>query len=76
MRQDYNYREYALRRSRRGFELARSYGAEDAAAAFAKGQQQLELVQRQATISRLYPHQVPCITTCADIRSRGNNAAR
>lgn len=56
--QDYNYRDYALRRARTGFEQARLHTAEEAVEAFAKGQQQLEVVRRQATISRLYPHQV------------------
>lgn len=54
---DYNYRDYALRRARTGFEQARLHTAEEAVEAFAKGQQQLEVVRRQATISRLYPHQ-------------------
>ena len=56
--QDYNYRDYALRRARKGFEMARGFAPEEAEVAFAKGQQQLDLVRRQATISQLYPHQV------------------
>eukprot|EP00904_Undaria_pinnatifida_P006442 jgi/Undpi1/2928/HiC_scaffold_14.g06305.m1 len=54
---DYNYRDYALRRARKGFEMARGFAPEEAEVAFAKGQQQLDLVRRQATISQLYPHQ-------------------
>ena len=47
-----------MRRARKGFEMARGFAPEEAEVAFAKGQQQLELVRRQATISQLYPHQV------------------
>lgn len=38
--------------------MARGYAPEEAQAAFSKGEQQLDLVRRQATISQLYPHQV------------------
>lgn len=68
MTQDYNYREYAMRRARKGFEMARGLSPSDAAGAFAKGQQELEVVRRQAVISRLYPHQVwylPFPPTCS-----------
>ncbi|CAN0420311.1 unnamed protein product, partial [Hapterophycus canaliculatus] len=60
---DYNYREYALRRARRGFELARGFAPEEAEAAFAKGQRELEIVRRQAAISQLYPHQTSVMET-------------
>ncbi|CAN0162342.1 unnamed protein product [Ectocarpus sp. 6 AP-2014] len=60
---DYNYREYALRRARRGFELARGFAPEDAEAAFKKGQRELEIVRRQAAISQLYPHQTSVMET-------------
>lgn len=38
--------------------MARGFAPEEAEAAFAKGQRQLEVVRRQAAISQLYPHQV------------------
>lgn len=38
--------------------MARGFAPEEAEAAFAKGQRELEIVRRQAAISQLYPHQV------------------
>ena len=38
--------------------MARGFAPEEAEAAFAKGQRELEVVRRQAAISQLYPHQV------------------
>ncbi|CAN0380105.1 unnamed protein product [Ascophyllum nodosum] len=60
---DYNYRDYALRRARKGFEMARAFSPEEAEAAFEKGKQQLEVVRRQAIISQLYPHKASVMET-------------
>ncbi|CAN0370543.1 unnamed protein product [Discosporangium mesarthrocarpum] len=58
MLKDYNYRDYALRRARLGFEKSRGLNKEECAGLFSKGKEMLEVLRRQATISRLYPHQV------------------
>ncbi|KAL7563755.1 hypothetical protein ACA910_020441 [Epithemia clementina (nom. ined.)] len=52
---DYNFRMYALRRVKVGFQKNRSLQGEDAAAALANGMDQLEMLRRQATLSQLYP---------------------
>lgn len=53
---NYNFREYALRRVRLGFRenVGASDGAE-IAKLLLNGQQQLEVVRKQAVISQLYP---------------------
>uniref|UniRef100_A0A7S1G6K1 Complex 1 LYR protein domain-containing protein n=1 Tax=Bicosoecida sp. CB-2014 TaxID=1486930 RepID=A0A7S1G6K1_9STRA len=51
---DYNFREYALRRARAGFEENRAASGDAAAAALAEGNAALEVLRRQALISSLY----------------------
>ncbi|CAM9681264.1 unnamed protein product [Laminaria digitata] len=48
--------------------MARGFAPEEAEVAFAKGQQQLELVRRQATISQLYPHQTSVMETISPLQ--------
>ncbi|CAM9486524.1 unnamed protein product, partial [Chrysoparadoxa australica] len=52
---DYNFRSYALRRSRLGFEQHRSDSPAQAEQALAWGTEQLGLVRRHAIMSQLYP---------------------
>ncbi|CAM9306033.1 unnamed protein product, partial [Choristocarpus tenellus] len=54
---DYNYRDYAIRRARLGFVKARECSPNESEKIFAKGEEQLQILRRQAIISRLYPHQ-------------------
>mmetsp|Transcript_8509 Transcript_8509/g.11154 ORF Transcript_8509/g.11154 Transcript_8509/m.11154 type:complete len:94 (-) Transcript_8509:146-427(-) len=56
--QDYNFRAYALRRSRVGFEKNKNVEGDELAHIFSKGLQQLETVRRQALIGQLYPHEL------------------
>ena len=52
----YNFREYALRRVREDFHSSRSIAdVAQARAAYDFGVQQLELIKRQAAISRMFP---------------------
>ena len=53
--QDYNFRMYALRRTRTGYSEARDLAGDSAAAALAYGRDQLQVLKRQALISQLYP---------------------
>eukprot|EP00531_Pseudo-nitzschia_arenysensis_P005700 CAMPEP_0116143522 /NCGR_PEP_ID=MMETSP0329-20121206/15498_1 /TAXON_ID=697910 /ORGANISM="Pseudo-nitzschia arenysensis, Strain B593" /LENGTH=85 /DNA_ID=CAMNT_0003638853 /DNA_START=65 /DNA_END=322 /DNA_ORIENTATION=+ len=52
---DYNFRAYAMRRVRGGFEKNRQLEGDAAQAAFVEGKEQLAVLTRQSTISRLYP---------------------
>ena len=51
---DYNFREYALRRARLGFEQNAHLSGPESAAAFAQGQQQAALLHRQAVVGNFY----------------------
>lgn len=52
---DYNFRSYAIRRIKHGFEKNRSLSGEALEAAFKEGESNLAVVQRQSTLSKLYP---------------------
>jgi len=52
---DYNFRSYAMRRVKVGFESNRSLIGEEANIAFAEGKRELETLKRQAIIGNLYP---------------------
>uniref|UniRef100_A0A7S2C619 Complex 1 LYR protein domain-containing protein n=1 Tax=Florenciella parvula TaxID=236787 RepID=A0A7S2C619_9STRA len=51
---DYNFRSYASRRARLGFEEARAVGAEDAARLYEEGQKTLGMIRRQALLGQWY----------------------
>mmetsp|Transcript_5966 Transcript_5966/g.14464 ORF Transcript_5966/g.14464 Transcript_5966/m.14464 type:complete len:86 (+) Transcript_5966:114-371(+) len=52
---DYNFRKYAMRRVRGGFEKNRHLEGDAAQAALNEGKEQMAVLTRQSTISRLYP---------------------
>lgn len=55
---NYNFRNHALRRVREEFRASASLETpEDVASRLAFGEEQLQLVRRQATISQLYPQE-------------------
>ena len=68
---DYNFRSYAKRRARLGFEQSRDLrpGAEHDKA-FAFGREQLELVRRQAVMSSMYTHEKSVMESIAESRRR------
>ena len=53
--QDYNFRSYAIRRTRQGFRESKSVAPEEAERLYQSGLKQLEVVNRQAIISSLFP---------------------
>ena len=53
--QDYNFRSYAIRRTRQGFREAKRVSPEEAERLYQSGLKQLEVVNRQAIISSLFP---------------------
>jgi len=55
---DYNFRSYAQRRVRVGFETARNYTGVERDNALMEGNRHLELLKRQGTISSLYPSEM------------------
>ncbi|KAL7443978.1 hypothetical protein ACHAXH_009888 [Discostella pseudostelligera] len=52
---NYNFRLYALRRVRIGFENNRNLTGSEAEDAFVEGKEQLEILKRQAVVGHLYP---------------------
>mmetsp|Transcript_34962 Transcript_34962/g.104293 ORF Transcript_34962/g.104293 Transcript_34962/m.104293 type:complete len:83 (-) Transcript_34962:382-630(-) len=52
---DYNFRSFAIRRVKTGFAANRDLQGEEASAALAEGQQQLEVLRRQVILGQLYP---------------------
>ncbi|KAL3761868.1 hypothetical protein ACHAWU_009033 [Discostella pseudostelligera] len=52
---NYNFRVYALRRVRIGFENNRNLTGGEAEDAFVEGKEQLEILKRQAVLGHLYP---------------------
>jgi len=52
---DYNFRAYAMRRVRGGFDKNRNLEGDAAQKALNEGQEQLSVLARQSAISRLYP---------------------
>mmetsp|Transcript_17102 Transcript_17102/g.26640 ORF Transcript_17102/g.26640 Transcript_17102/m.26640 type:complete len:96 (-) Transcript_17102:401-688(-) len=55
MIKDYNFREYALRRTRDGFRSNQSLQGEELSKVYSNGLNQFEIVRRQALIGQLYP---------------------
>ena len=54
---DYNFREYALRRVRVGFEQGRSLaGREELSAALKEAEEGMGIIRRTAVMGGLYPH--------------------
>lgn len=53
--QDYNFRSYAIRRTRQGFREAKDVSPEEAERLYQTGLKQLEVVNRQAIIGSLFP---------------------
>jgi len=60
---DYNFRSYALRRVKGGFQKNQSLQGSEAAAAIQVGQEQLEVLKRQAIIGNLYPSETNVMET-------------
>lgn len=52
---DYNYRSYAVRRTKAGFDMNRSLQGEEAMKAISHGEKQLHVLHRQRVIGGLYP---------------------
>jgi len=52
---DYNFRMYAIRRVREGFEMNRNLAGEEAAVALRSGEEQLAVLRRQVILGDLYP---------------------
>jgi len=52
---DYNFRSYAIRRVRAGFDRNLLLEGDAARAALKEGEEQLAMLTRQSAISRLYP---------------------
>ncbi|CAB9527263.1 LYR motif-containing protein 4 [Seminavis robusta] len=52
---DYNFRSYAVRRVKVGFQKSRELQGEEAAAAMKYGQEQLKILKRQVILGDLYP---------------------
>lgn len=53
--ENYNFRDYAQRRARIGFEENRSVGGEALESEVKKGMEQLDMLRRQVMIGSLYP---------------------
>eukprot|EP00934_Nitzschia_sp_Nitz4_P000772 Nitzschia sp. Nitz4//scaffold146_size56529//10442//10866//NITZ4_006570-RA/size56529-augustus-gene-0.2-mRNA-1//-1//CDS//3329536617//772//frame0 len=52
---DYNFRSHAVRRVKAGFHQNKALTGEEATAAFQEGEKQLQVLQRQVIIGKLYP---------------------
>eukprot|EP00814_Leptocylindrus_danicus_P005345 CAMPEP_0116018874 /NCGR_PEP_ID=MMETSP0321-20121206/8899_1 /TAXON_ID=163516 /ORGANISM="Leptocylindrus danicus var. danicus, Strain B650" /LENGTH=83 /DNA_ID=CAMNT_0003489333 /DNA_START=167 /DNA_END=418 /DNA_ORIENTATION=+ len=52
---DYNFRTYAIRRVKKGFELNRNLAGLEINAAIEDGKRQLDMLKRQSTIGQMYP---------------------
>mmetsp|Transcript_17154 Transcript_17154/g.25993 ORF Transcript_17154/g.25993 Transcript_17154/m.25993 type:complete len:85 (-) Transcript_17154:856-1110(-) len=52
---DYNFRSYALRRIKAGFNKNRQLQGEEITSALCEGQNQLEMLKRQSMLTRMYP---------------------
>mmetsp|Transcript_16796 Transcript_16796/g.22990 ORF Transcript_16796/g.22990 Transcript_16796/m.22990 type:complete len:84 (-) Transcript_16796:398-649(-) len=52
---DYNFRSYAVRRVKTGFNANRNLQGEEATAAITEGVKQLEVLKRQVVLGQLYP---------------------
>mmetsp|Transcript_6862 Transcript_6862/g.15889 ORF Transcript_6862/g.15889 Transcript_6862/m.15889 type:complete len:82 (-) Transcript_6862:317-562(-) len=52
---NYNFRLYAIRRTRIGFESNKNLSGKDAELALQEGKEQLDLLRRQVVLGNLYP---------------------
>mmetsp|Transcript_13783 Transcript_13783/g.20191 ORF Transcript_13783/g.20191 Transcript_13783/m.20191 type:complete len:81 (+) Transcript_13783:236-478(+) len=52
---DYNFRSYAIRRVKAGFEMNKDLQGDAATAALQDGEHQLGVLKRQAVLGQLYP---------------------
>ncbi|KAL7465432.1 hypothetical protein ACHAXS_005756 [Conticribra weissflogii] len=52
---NYNFRHYAIRRTRAGFTANRDLTGNEAVVALQEGQEQLEVLKRQVVLGTLYP---------------------
>jgi LYR motif-containing protein 4 len=52
---DYNFRSHALRRIKYGFRENINKGSDEVPELYERGQQQLNMLTRQAVLSQLYP---------------------
>mmetsp|Transcript_15566 Transcript_15566/g.25927 ORF Transcript_15566/g.25927 Transcript_15566/m.25927 type:complete len:80 (+) Transcript_15566:85-324(+) len=52
---DYNFRSYAVRRVKAGFDKNRNLTGEEAAVAMRDGEEQLQVLKRQVVLGQLYP---------------------
>mmetsp|Transcript_14843 Transcript_14843/g.33504 ORF Transcript_14843/g.33504 Transcript_14843/m.33504 type:complete len:82 (+) Transcript_14843:204-449(+) len=52
---NYNFRLYAIRRTRIGFESNKNLSGKDAELALQEGKEQLEILRRQVVLGNLYP---------------------
>jgi len=69
---DYNLRSYARRRAREAFRQGKDAAQEDVLALVMRARKELEVVERQATISRLYQHEESVI----EVLQRTKKASR
>lgn len=61
--QDYNYKQYCLRRVREGFRANRNASGEELTAVLGKAREQAALIERQASVSSLFPTGVDHVTS-------------
>eukprot|EP00579_Thalassiosira_antarctica_P007980 CAMPEP_0201882730 /NCGR_PEP_ID=MMETSP0902-20130614/14373_1 /ASSEMBLY_ACC=CAM_ASM_000551 /TAXON_ID=420261 /ORGANISM="Thalassiosira antarctica, Strain CCMP982" /LENGTH=84 /DNA_ID=CAMNT_0048411319 /DNA_START=71 /DNA_END=325 /DNA_ORIENTATION=- len=52
---NYNFRHYAIRRVKVGFQLNKDLTGNEAGLAFREGEEQLDILKRQVVIGGLYP---------------------
>mmetsp|Transcript_14521 Transcript_14521/g.24831 ORF Transcript_14521/g.24831 Transcript_14521/m.24831 type:complete len:84 (+) Transcript_14521:158-409(+) len=52
---NYNFRQYAIRRVKVGFQINRDLTGNEADLAFREGEEQLDILRRQVVLGGLYP---------------------
>mmetsp|Transcript_13225 Transcript_13225/g.19986 ORF Transcript_13225/g.19986 Transcript_13225/m.19986 type:complete len:84 (-) Transcript_13225:316-567(-) len=52
---NYNFRQYAIRRVKVGFQLNKDLTGNEASIAFREGEEQLDILRRQVVLGSLYP---------------------
>eukprot|EP00970_Alexandrium_tamarense_P004623 scaffold771_cov177-Alexandrium_tamarense.AAC.17 len=52
---NYNFRDYAVRRVKLGFQINRNLAGAEAELALREGQEQLDILRRQVVLGQLYP---------------------
>ncbi|KAL3787678.1 hypothetical protein ACHAWO_000478 [Cyclotella atomus] len=62
---NYNFREYAIRRVRIGFQINRNLAGSERDLAIREGQEHLEVLKRQVVLGRLYPSATSVMETAA-----------